>query len=269
MGDDTDGELEAAVPTPPDPQLSEDDGDDWCCEVLSEFQQAVADAFGDIQQEFTPVLQDGVFGAALWKTTATAFAAECVDEASVGKPALEIGEAKMLPDSERGCLNCASIDSGPQGSFFQAARGPSLEQKLGTLHAEEVVELSKFTRDRSHRVKKPSIKGVGLTDGERGSGVGVRGEPLPPGGRRWTVLDMHALGHVMWTTAGLLWCRECGHYTTKVPKKLLEKCEPNRKASSLKWLMQGRHPDSHKHIGLARPLFLNVQSSACTGYARL
>ena len=139
------------------------------------------------------------------------------------------------------------------------------------MHADDLVELGKLARDRSHRhrVKKPSVKGAGVADGDRVVAGLARGESLPPGGRRWTVLDMHALGHEMWTTAGLLWCRLCGCYTTKVPKKLLDKCEPNSKASTLKWLLQGRHPDSRKHIGVARPLFLNLYSRACTGYARL
>ena len=80
---------------------------------------------------------------------------------------------------------------------------------------------------------------------------------------------MHSLGHVMWTTAGLLWCRECGCITAKVPKKLLERCEPNRKAYNLKWLLLGKHPESKKDLGKPRPLFQGVTSSVCTGSSRL
>ena len=233
-------------------------------------------------------MQPGVFGAAWWVQRSRAF-----QSAPLPSPPLPPSASPLsLSSSPWTLVSPSTSDQGKcllevDGGAFPSADGASQEslerfwmlrslcEPIGPprpsvmerLHADDFVALRNATRDRSGRVRKPSTGRGALCDGDAGSSGLVVGPP--PGGRRWTVLDMHSLGHVMWTTAGLLWCRNCGHHTSKVPQKPLEKCVPNSKAYNLRWLLQGKHPDSKKELGRARPLFQGVSGSVCTGTARL
>ena len=85
--------------------------------------------------------------------------------------------------------------------------------------------------------------------------------PRPP---RWSFSRAFSLGHDMWVTAGLVWCEACAGYSTihGAPRILNAVCLRPRVSDLSKQkqfirrnLLEGKHPDSRKPLGVVRKLF--------------
>ena len=86
-----------------------------------------------------------------------------------------------------------------------------------------------------------------------------RPPPFPPGlgpvGLAQVARAASELGHTLWITAGLLWCRLCGAYYVVRRQSLLKPCKPPRRESVvLDRLLAGRHPQSNVELGRPMPL---------------